>query len=50
MPGQFGPTRRVLFWVLRMSVMRTMSMGYILDRVPLGGDELNSYRAGEYPQ
>lgn len=24
-PGQLGPTRRVLFWVLRMSVMRTMS-------------------------
>lgn len=25
MPGQFGPTSRVLFWVLRMSVMRTIS-------------------------
>ena len=25
MPGQLGPTRRVLPWVLRMSVMRTMS-------------------------
>ena len=25
MPGQLGPTRRVLPWVLRMSVMRTIS-------------------------
>ena len=27
-PGQLGPTRRVLFWVLRMSVMRTMSKNH----------------------
>ena len=25
MPGQLGPTMRDLFWVLSMSVMRTMS-------------------------
>lgn len=25
MPGQLGPTKRVLFWVFSMSVMRTMS-------------------------
>jgi hypothetical protein len=33
MPGQLGPTRRVLFWVFSMSVMRTMSRSYRLARI-----------------
>lgn len=38
MPGQFGPTSLVLPWVLRMSVIRTMSTtvnGDIQDQIQL---------------
>lgn len=49
MPGQLGPTMRDLFWVLSMSVMRTMSGRVSAGFLP-SGVCARPYRAGGCPQ